>query len=269
VLHALAGDRVDAPPLARNTPVHQLTLRFDGALRIPRQDPPWKVVRAFGNLVHLHNVSGGILAGDRLALNVEAAAPLLITTTGATRLYRHRPGADDSEQRMNFSIGEGARLEYLPDPLIPFAASRHSQRICFSLSRDATLIWWEVLAHTFAFERLQISSSIDICGKPAVREDFVLEPSRRPLESVVRMSNSTHLSSFYVLKEGKTGAFWRELEHELRKSVPEYWGVSTLAVGGVIARALGRNYGGDLAALRNAASLFLTGKPAPPPRKVY
>jgi urease accessory protein len=246
-----------------------LNLRFDGALRILRQDPPWKVVRAFGPLVHLHNVSGGILAGDRLSLDVEAAAPMLITTTGATRLYRHRPGADDSEQRMNFSIGEGSLLEYLPDPLIPFAGSRHTQRTSFSLDRDAALVWWEVLAHTFAFERLQISTSIDICGNPALREDFVLEPSKRPLNSVVRMADSTHLASFYVLKEGKTGAFWRELEHELRKSIPAYWGISTLESGGVIARALGRNFVADLAALRNTASLFLSGEPAPPPRKVY
>jgi urease accessory protein len=269
VFHAIAGDRLDAPPVARNTPVHQLNLRFDGALRILRQDPPWKVVRAFGNLVHLHNVSGGILAGDRLLLDVEAAAPLLITTTGATRLYRHRPGADDSQQHMTFSVGESSMLEYLPDPLIPFAGSRHSQRTFFSLGHDATLLWWEVLAHTFAFERLQISSAIDICGKPALREDFVLEPAKRPLESITRMSDSTHLSSFYVLKEGKSSAFWREAEHELRKAVPEHWGISMLASGGVIARALGRNLAGDLADLRNAASLFLTGKPAPPPRKVY
>lgn len=43
-----------------------------------RQDPPLKVVRAFaldqgrsGALVHLNNVSGGVLAGDRLVLDVE------------------------------------------------------------------------------------------------------------------------------------------------------------------------------------------------------
>jgi urease accessory protein len=246
-----------------------LTLRFDGALRILQQDPPWKVVRAFGNLVHLHNVSGGILAGDRLSLQVDALAPLLITTTGATRLYRHRSGAEDSSQQMRFAIGEGSTLEYLPDPLIPFAASRHSQRTSFALGRDATLIWWEVLAHTFAFDRLQISSAIDICGRPALREDFTLEPSKKLLENVARMSQSTHLSSFYVLKEGKSSTFWRDLEHELRKTVPEHWGISTLASGGVIARALGGNSARDLAALRNAASLVLTGTPAPPPRKVY
>lgn len=91
--------------------------------QVRRQDPPWKVVRAFnlpGNtrLAHLHNVSGGILAGDRLALSVEVepGAAAQITTTGATRLYRHRAGAADSEQNTVLSVGEGALLEYLPTP---------------------------------------------------------------------------------------------------------------------------------------------------------
>jgi urease accessory protein len=270
VLHALAGNRVDAPPFARNSPVHQLNLRFDGSLRIIQQDPPWKVIRAFGPLVHLHNVSGGILAGDHLSLNVEAAAPMLITTTGATRLYRHREGAADSRQDLHFSIADSATLEYLPDPLIPFAGSRHSQRTSISLGRNSTLIWWEVLAQTFAFEHLRISSAIDICGKPALREDFRLEPSKRPLTSLARMAQSTHLASFYVLKEGQTSAFWQDLVSNLQ--APDNWGITTLAAGGVMARALsvtGRNIPKELAALRNAASLFLTGIPALPPRKVY
>jgi len=247
-----------------------LSLRFDGVLRVLRQDPPWKVIRAFGPLLHLHNVSGGILAGDHLSLDVDVAAPMLITTTGATRLYRQRAGAEDSQQRLNFSVRDGAILEYLPDPLIPFAGSRHIQTTRFSLGRGATLIWWEVLANTFAFERLQISSAIDLCGQPALREDFLLEPARRPMTSPVRMAASTHLSSFYVLSEGKTGAFWQNLAQDLREIVPETWGITTLGAGGVIARALSNRHApAQLAALRNRASLLLTGNPAVPPRKVY
>jgi urease accessory protein len=246
-----------------------LNLRYDGSLRVLRQDPPWKVIRAFGPLVHLHNVSGGILAGDRLSLNVEVAAPMLITTTGATRLYRHRAGAADSEQHLYFSIAEGAILEYLPDPLIPFAGSRHSQHTSISLGRNATLFWWEILANTFTFERLRISNAVDICGKPALREDFVLEPSKRPLASLARMGNSTHLSSFNVFSEGKTSAFWSIMEHQLRKIAPETWGISRVA-GGVVARALSTRHTPRLLdALRNTASLLITGKPALPPRKVY
>jgi urease accessory protein len=243
-----------------------LNLRFDGKLRVLRQDPPWKVIRAFGPLVHLHNVSGGILAGDRLSLDVEVAAPMLITTTGATRLYRHRPGAEDSEQSINLSIAEGAYLEYLPDPLIPFAGSRHSQRTWISLARHATLLWWEVLANTFAFERLKISNAIDICGQPALREEYILEPSKRPLTSLARMGNATHLRSFNVLSDGRTSTFWSIMADELRKIAPD-WGISALAQGGITARGL--RGGHVLEALRNKASLLLTGKPALRPRKVY
>jgi urease accessory protein len=245
-------------------------MRFDGALRVARQDPPWKVIRAFGPLVHLHNVSGGILAGDRLALDVEVARPMVITTTGATRLYRHRAGAEDSSQRVTFLIREGETLEYLPDPLIPFKGSRHSQHVSIELERGATLIWWEVLAHTFAFERLEISSAVDICGRPALRENFVLEPSKRPLTSAARMGDSTHFTSFHVFSEGKTGAFWSMMVDRLREAVPENWGVSVLASGGVTARALSRRHHPALLdGLRNAASLLIHGKAAVPPRKVY
>ncbi len=246
-----------------------MTLRFDGALRVLRQDPPWKVIRAFGPLVHLHNVSGGILAGDRLSLDVEASAPMLITTTGATRLYRHRRGAADSAQRLNFSIAEGAMLEYLPDPLIPFAGSRHSQHTAFSLARNATLFWWEVMACTFAFDRLQISSAVEVTGDPALRESFLLEPSKRPLTSPARMGNSTHLSSFNVFSDGKTSAFWSIMVDTFRKIAPEDWGVSPVA-NGVVARALSRRHNPQiLNALRSAAALLVTGKPSLPPRKVY
>src|ERR1700680_3105885 len=61
------------------------------------QEPPLKVVRAFTledgtALAHLHNVSGGLLGGDQLALEVSAGsgASVQVTTTSATRVYRHR-----------------------------------------------------------------------------------------------------------------------------------------------------------------------------------
>ena len=251
-----------------------MSLRFDGTLRVLRQDPPWKVVRAFGPLVHLHNVSGGILSGDHLSLDVEvsAGAHAQVTTTGATRLYRHRAGAEDSQQHTRLAIGEGATLEYLPDSLIPFAGSRHRLTTSISMAKESTLIWWEVLARTFALDRLQISSSIDLCGRPALREDYLLDPAKRPTESTARMGQFTHLASFYAIKEGKPPAFWRDLEEELRNVAPPHWGISTLEAGGVIARALadsGRHFTAELAALRNTASLFLTGMPSLPPRKVY
>lgn len=117
------------------------------------QEPPLRVVRAFEHddgaaLVHLHNVSGGLLSGDDLSLVAEVGpeARVQVTTAGATRIYRPRAGEGVARQSSEITVGEGALLEYVPDPMIPFAGARFSQRITIRLAPQAGLFWWEILA---------------------------------------------------------------------------------------------------------------------------
>lgn len=294
MLQSVPGLGVDAARVTRDPAFHQLTLRFSsgGRLQIARQDPPWKVVRAFpqddgGSLVHLNNVSGGILAGDRLLLDahVESGAAAQITTTGATRLYRHRPGAADSEQHNHFVVGDHATLEYLPDPLIPFAASRHRQRTTVHLSQGSTLLWWEVMApgrqaagETFVFDRLAIHSSVYVEGTPVLREDFLLSPAGRPLPAAIRMAGFTHTACLCVIQQGRPPSFWRKLEDELNliarahSSPSAVWGASALVSDGLVVKGLsvsGRFVYQPLVEFWRAARLATIGHDAQPPRKVY
>lgn len=256
-------------------------------MRIRRQDPPWKVVRAFGPLVHLHNVSGGIVAGDRLALeiSVEPGASAQITTTGATRLYRHRPSAVDSEQQIRISVGENGLLEYLPDAVIPFGGSRHKQRTAISLDAGATLFWHEVLApgrqamgERFAFERLRVESDVRAAGRQALRESFLLEPGKRLPGAVARMGEHSHIASLYILKAGEPLGFWRRLEERMseiaeaiQRTTGGIWGATTLVSDGVLVRGLtptSRSIPAALLEFWGAARLAITGEEAVPPRKV-
>src|SRR6201999_3837590 len=98
-----------------------------------------------------------------------------VTTTGATRLYRHRTGAADSEQHTCISVAENGLVEYLPDPLIPFAGSRHVQLTTVTLADHASFFWWEVLApgrhamgEHFAFESLRIETMMHSASRPLV-----------------------------------------------------------------------------------------------------
>lgn len=258
-----------------------------------RQDPPWKVVRAFrqpggGVLLHLNNVSGGVLAGDRLALEVrvDAGASAQITTTGATRLYRHRGGARDSEQRAIFLVGERGRLEYLPDGLIPYAGSRHWQRTEIHLSAGASVFWWEVLApgrqasgETFAFERLCVESEVRAGDWPVLQESLLLEPFRRPLAVTARMREYLYVASLYVCECGRQPRFWRDLEDRLNCIASErtchgvaVWGATTLQSDGVMVRGLATSHRFIPAALTEfwrEARRVVTGEDAVPPRKVY
>ena len=83
------------------------------------------------------------------------------------------------------------------------------------------------------------------------------------------MGKSTHLSSFNVFADGKTSTLWSIMVDEFRKIVPETWGVSAFD-SGVVVRGLSNRHNPKLLdALRNCASLLITGKPTTPPRKVY
>ena len=245
-------------------------------------------MRAFGSLVHLNNVSGGVLAGDRLALDVDvqAGAAAQITTTGATRLYRHRAGAADSEQRARLSVGDGALLEYLPDPVIPYAGSRHVQRTEIRLGRGSTLFWWEVLApgrlaagERFAFERLRVQTEVYAGSRPVLREDYLLEPKKKNLSATARMFEYTHTASLCAIQEGRPPAFWRALEdrlNELARSRTEHgkavWGASMLASDGVAVRGLSMSgcfIHETLIEFWRTARQAITGKDAVPPRKIY
>ena len=239
-------------------------------------------------LAHLHNVSGGVLAGDRLALEIDVArgAAAQITTTGATRLYRHRAGAFDSEQSTTISVGEAAVLEYLPDPLIPYARARHAQTTEIRLARTATLFWWEVVApgrqargERFAFERLRIENSILSETRLLLQENFVMEPGPKPLNAPARLGQYSWLVSFCICQEGRQPAFWRSLEDELNELArrrtrrgEEVWGASMLISDGMIVRGLSstsRFIHTALIDFWRMARTRLTGEDAVPPRKTY
>jgi urease accessory protein len=257
------------------------------------QRPPLKVVRSFplqdgGALVHLHNLSGGVLGGDRLALNVlvESEAIVQLTSMGATRLYRSRRESQPAVQVNEIKLGEGALLEYLPDALIPFEGSRYYQETRIELAAGAGLFWWETVApgreargEIFAYDLLQFKLDIKAAGKPLAQERVKLEPALMSLSSPVRLGHYLYFSTFYICRVGLEPARWLALEKHLaelaeRLSRPAeiLWGVSALPAHGLVVRALsvkGSAITSGLLAFWKAAKLQLYKREAVPPRKVY
>ena len=261
-------------------------------MQVDTLDPPWKVIRAFpgpagSSLVHLHNLSGGVLSGDRLGLRIYVGpgAAAQVTSTGATRLYRHRSGAPDSEQHTEIHVADDALLEYLPDALIPFAGSRHTQKTTIILGHRATFFSWEILApgrqamgELFSYDRLRIETEMRSPTRPLLIESFTLQPRHRPLQSIARLGPHAYSVAFYAIQSGRSPADVRELESKLGEIARELppangmiWGSSTLAADGVVVRGLSasaRDLPATLARFWNAARIFLTGEEAVPPRKL-
>ena len=269
-------------------------------MRLTQQEMPQRVVRAFAGedgmaVTHLHNLSGGVLGGDqlRLAVNVDPYAQAQLTTTGATRVYRHRPGPDARQQTV-LRVGKGALLEILPDPLIPFAGARYQQHIAVELAEDAGLFYWEVVApgreaagEIFAYDRVELGLEVCADGELVALEQMVLEPALRPLTSPLRWGRYRYLATLYICRVGVAASAWSALENELAmlaqartsahatsSDAPDrtVWGVSTLVAHGMVVRGLGVSGRQLIAGLTDfwaAAKQSLYGRAAHMPRKLY
>lgn len=261
--------------------------------RVKEQHPPLRVLRAFANthgarLVHLHNLSGGVLGGDQLELDIEICAGVQaqVTSTGATRLYRHRPGYATAKQQQRFVVGAGGLLELLPDALIPFAQARYHQQTRIELAEDAGLFYWEVLApgrtarnERFAYEWVRIELDIWAGRRPLAVERSQLEPTLRPLTTAMRMGDFGYLATFYICRVGVAPSIWRTLEERLAGLADQLtnrgesvWGVSTLTAHGLTVRALSHTQRAITAGLPEfwqCAKAQLYQQPAILPRKVY
>lgn len=262
-------------------------------LVVTDQQPPLRVIRAFpmkdgSVLTHLHNISGGILGGDQLTLSacLGESTQVQLTSTGATRVYRHRENYQDAFQQTHFVIGKGALLEYLPDPLIPFAGARFQQQTRIELATGAGLFYWEVIApgreahdEIFAYDEVGLTLDIVAENSPIVLERMRLRPAQQSLTSLARMGDYRYFGTFYICKVGCVPAVWSALEQTLftlaqQRTVPGeiLWGVSTMPAHGMTVRALSMTN----RAISDGFYLFwkdakekLYGKTAILPRKVY
>jgi urease accessory protein len=261
-------------------------------LAASHQEPPLKVVRAFAvqdgaALAHLHNVSGGLLGGDHLALkaNIGAGARVQLTTTGATRIYRPRREALPTTQSNEFTVNEAALLEYVPDAIIPFAGARFSQATTIHLVQGAGLFWWEILApgreargEAFAYDCVEMKTDVIALSQPIVSERVRIEPRKRSVQSFGRLGPYRTWATFCIAQVGRSAAEWRALEHELlelalplTKHGETLWGISALPAHGVIVRCVavhGRHVLPGLQTLWQTAKRRLYGCDAEPPRKV-
>ena len=256
------------------------------------QEPPLKVVRAFSledgtALVHLHNVSGGLLGGDHLALqiNIGCRTSVQVTTTGATRIYHHRPEFSLTTQCNEVVVGEGALLEYVPDAVIPFAGARFLQRTSIDLADGAGMFWWEILApgreargELFEYEHFEMKTRVAALGRRIATENICLRPADQDVSSLARLGPYRYAATFYMCRVGLEASAWRACEDHLREVTSSLtrtgeilWGVSSLVAHGLVVRCLsrrGREVLPGLHTLWRRAKLRLYGREAIPPRKV-
>jgi urease accessory protein len=106
--------------------------------------------------VYLLHPPGGVVAGDRLTINVcaEPGAHALITTPAAGKFYRS--GGCEARQTVNLKVAENAIVEWLPQETIVYNGARLNATAYIDLAEQSRFLGWEITA----------------LGRPAAGEGF-------------------------------------------------------------------------------------------------
>ncbi len=88
----------------------------------------------------LINTAGGLTGGDRMAIaaEVDAGSRALLTTQACEKIYRS--AACDAWAETKLCVGEGGRLDWLPQDTIIFNGARLRRRLEADLEPGATLL---------------------------------------------------------------------------------------------------------------------------------
>jgi urease accessory protein len=93
----------------------------------------------------LVNTGGGMTGGDRLGVEVEVGpgASAVVTTQACEKIYRRESGA--ARVRSRLVLGEGARLDWLPQETILFDGGALDRRLDAELGAGARLLMCEAV----------------------------------------------------------------------------------------------------------------------------
>ena len=132
-------------------------------------------------VVSLLNPTGGVLGGDRLAIDVGVGpgAHACLTTPSATKVYR--TAGEPAVQIVRLAVGPGAIVEWLPDHTIPFAGSDFRQSVEAEVADGGCLVLVDAFSagrvaagERWRFRRLESALTVRGPRGEVVHDRFVL-----------------------------------------------------------------------------------------------
>lgn len=161
----------------------------------------------------LINSGGGFVEGDASEFNglLDPGTRALVTTTAASKYYKCLTGGRCIEA-VNFDVGAGAVLEYLPDEAIPFARSRSQRKTVIELAQTSRLFATDMISagrihygagEAFMFSEMQSEFSISIEGRTVASDRLLLASLEEVDELKELWGGAHHMATVYCY-----GADW-------------------------------------------------------------
>jgi urease accessory protein len=170
-----------------------------------------------GQVTYIVINPGGAYFGEtcRLEVDVQPGASLLLSTQGATRIYR-TPG-DPAVQQTAVRLGAGSRMEYVPDQTIAYRAADYRQTTTITVVPDAQAFIGEIVTpgwdpdgapFTYAGMRLRIDVLRDggglVCTDNVRLAPAAIGPA---IDGIGYLEGASHMGSVLVLGAHTQGSY--------------------------------------------------------------
>lgn len=175
--------------------------------------------------VYVLHPPGGVVGGDQLDVTLEGAAGsrALITTPGATKLYRSL--GPQAQIRQRFALKGNACLEWFPQETIAFEGTHAAIQTRVQLAHESSYAGWEIvcLGRPAAGERfrqgsLRLEHSIERAGKLQWIERSEFRGGDPMLEAAWGMAGHAVIGTFVIAPGVTPEASWID---ELREALAE------------------------------------------------
>jgi urease accessory protein len=134
------------------------------------------VLRRTPDAVYVVGGAAGPIGGDELALRISVGAEAFLRVrTAAASIALPGPDGLESVLRVTVDVGAGARLEYLPEPVVVSAGARHATIIRVALAEGASLLLRDELLlgrHGEAGGACRTELQVSYAGRPLLRQSL-------------------------------------------------------------------------------------------------
>ncbi|MEW1981262.1 urease accessory protein UreD [Citricoccus sp. NPDC079358] len=236
--------QVERAPSGRSVAAAQF---HSGALRVLRAHYP---DTSGGAVFTIVNPGGGFLGEDRYEIDYDGgpASSALVTTQSATKVYRSPAGPARQFQR--FDLAPGARLEYVPDPLIAYEGAQYRQTTEVRMSAGASFLTaeivtpgWAASGEPFRYHEVRLFTRLWLESQLLLWDNLVMRPARTDPTSRGWLDNRTHLLSLTAVHPG-IGADTVDTVRGIISDFPTlHAGCSLLRGPGLVVRALADSSG--------------------------
>ncbi|WP_243458046.1 urease accessory protein UreD [Sporosarcina sp. Te-1] len=203
-----------------------------GYTRMPHvyQQPPLKASRELYTgkdptaTVYVMESSGGMVAGDRndLTIRLLPDSQARIVQQSALKVYRSHTGVP-CIQTIEVEVGARARMEWMPEVIIPFADAKFQMDTTIRLAKDATVLWGEIIApgrekrgEVFEFESFKSNMRIYVEDVLLAMDSIHFVPKRMQLSQMGLLEASLYVGSVWLVSPAVESLDVRELQQELK-----------------------------------------------------